>query len=184
MARVGACLGVITGGALMQVSGYRTTFVISGTAVLMVLPLTAVMLKKSNVGVKDANSNEAAPVQAQDGVTMTTKNSSHIGLWTLLRTPSIVLPVYVLVCSAGSNGFALSVMEPNLKKFDPSPLQIGLIFMCSAGAYLLTSPALGYLYDRLKSRPMTLFKIQFVAPILIIFAFAIMGPVPGAPFEP
>ena len=183
---VGMCVGAVAGGALMEISGFKETFIISGSLLFFTLPVSFAILRKfapqSHTPSAPVNSKDCSPpptAGANDALWPATGHKT-ITLWTLLCSPSIALSILALVSAAVSLGFVMGVMEPHLKQFKLTPFLIGLMFLYPSLAYVIASPTLGYAYDRLQS-PVSLLFIQYVAPVLFLITFSIIGPAPFLP---
>jgi len=93
-------------------------------------------------------------------------------LWKLMTNKSVI--VISLVLLVGSN--ALSILEPVLpnyleKKFDASPITIGLLFMADSIVYGCASPVIGWLGDRMNKKLIMLAGMIMSAALLPVLAF-------------
>ncbi|XP_076395815.1 MFS-type transporter SLC18B1 isoform X2 [Megachile rotundata] len=156
---LGLIVGPTVGGALYQVGGYTTPFVVLGSALFT----TAVM----TIFILPVHPNNNEETQNTGGVTKA------------LKIPGVLIATASIIATSMSIGFLQATLEPHLRQFDLSPVILGLMFVINGGTYAITAPAWGWLCDKY-SHP----KVATVAGcILVVVGFCLVGPAPFIPCQ-
>ncbi|XP_076238345.1 MFS-type transporter SLC18B1 [Calliopsis andreniformis] len=154
---LGLIVGPTVGGALYQVGGYTTPFVVLGSALF----ITAVM----TIFILPVHPNNSQTTQSTGGVTKA------------LKIPGVLIATSSIIATSMSIGFLQATLEPHLRQFDLSPVVLGLMFVLNGGVYAITAPAWGWLCDKY-SHP----KVATVAGcLLVVVGFCLVGPAPFIP---
>ncbi|XP_063991731.1 MFS-type transporter SLC18B1-like [Diachasmimorpha longicaudata] len=156
---LGLIVGPTVGGALYQVGGYTTPFVVLGSALFLAALITALVLPvHDNAPADDLKSG---------------------GFTKVLKIPGVMVATASIIATSMSIGFLQATLEPHLRDFNLSPVVLGLMFVINGGTYALMAPAWGWLCDR-KCTP----KIVTVAGCQLLMAgFSLIGPAPFIPSE-
>lgn len=150
---IGMIMGPTVGGALYEVGGFTLPFVTLGGVLLAATLFTTVTLPNS---IDNSNSDHEKPSMTQ-----------------ALKVPSILMASYSVACAASSLGFIQATLEPHLRDFHLTPLQIGAFFVISGACYGVSAPIWGLYCDRKSPKSATA-----MGAVLMILAFAFMGPLP------
>ncbi|KAK1120385.1 hypothetical protein K0M31_012366 [Melipona bicolor] len=154
---LGLIVGPTVGGALYQVGGYITPFVVLGSALFTTAVMTIFIL----------------PVHPSDNEA--THNT--VGMTKALRIPGVLIATSSIIATSMSIGFLQATLEPHLRQFKLSPIVLGLMFVINGGTYAITAPAWGWLCDKY-SHP----KVATVAGcVLVVVGFCLVGPAPFIP---
>ncbi|XP_078042408.1 MFS-type transporter SLC18B1 [Augochlora pura] len=156
---LGLIVGPTVGGALYQVGGYVTPFVVLGSALFT----TAVM----TIFILPVHPNSSEATQSTGGVTK------------VLKVPGVLVATSSIIATSMSIGFLQATLEPHLRQFELSPVILGLMFVLNGGTYAITAPAWGWLCDK-HSHP----KVATAAGcILVCVGFCLVGPAPFIPSQ-
>lgn len=150
---LGMIMGPTVGGALYEAGGFTLPFVTLGSILVGATIFTTIILPNS---------------QDQSGA-----STEKPSMLRALKVPSIVMACYSVACSACSLGFIQATLEPHLRSFDLSALQIGAFFVISGACYGISAPLWGLFCDRKAPKTASL-----VGAVLMIFSFLFMGPLP------
>ncbi|EZA49851.1 hypothetical protein DMN91_006491 [Ooceraea biroi] len=154
---LGLIVGPTVGGALYQVGGYTTPFVVLGSALFLAAVSTAFILPVHNDNDQDAHNN--------GGVTR------------VLKIPGVLIASMSIIVTSMSIGFLQATLEPHLRQFSLSPVILGLMFVINGGTYAITAPAWGWLCDKYWHP-----KIATIAGcVLVMIGFSLVGPAPFIP---
>ncbi|CAK9807234.1 MFS-type transporter SLC18B1 [Anthophora plagiata] len=154
---LGLIVGPTVGGALYQIGGYTTPFVVLGSALF----ITAV----ATVFILPVHPNNNQNPHSTGGVTKA------------LKIPGVLVAASSIIATSMSIGFLQATLEPHLRSFNLSPVVLGLMFVINGGTYAITAPAWGWLCDK-HSHP----KVATVAGcILVVIGFCLVGPAPFIP---
>ncbi|XP_034232465.1 MFS-type transporter SLC18B1-like [Thrips palmi] len=156
---LGLIVGPTVGGALYQVGGYTTPFVVLGSALFLSAIMTAFVLP-------DHGQHESEPTQGAS-------------LWQVLKIPGVLLAAASIIVTSMSIGFLSATLEPHLRSFKLSPVVLGLMFVINGGTYALTAPCWGMLCDR----AMVPKVATICGCLLIIVGFSLVGPAPFIPSD-
>ncbi|XP_014245481.1 MFS-type transporter SLC18B1-like [Cimex lectularius] len=151
---LGLIVGPTVGGALYEVGGYTTPFVILGSMLFLSAVMTAFVL----------------PDHADHEHTV----KQNASLTQVLRIPGVLLAAGSIVVTSMSIGFISATLEPHLRQFSLSAMVLGLMFVINGGTYAVTAPFWGWLCDK-KIEPKT---ASLMGCILIMVGFLLIGPAP------
>lgn len=154
---LGLIVGPTVGGALYQVGGYTTPFVVLGSALFLTALMTVFVL----------------PDHADHDL----DSRTGVSLLEILRIPGVLLAAASIMVTSLTIGFLSATLEPHLRQFDLSPVILGVMFVVNGGTYALTAPCWGWLCDR-KIQPKV---ATVIGSVLLIIAFCLIGPVPFLP---
>ncbi|XP_053972738.1 MFS-type transporter SLC18B1-like [Hylaeus volcanicus] len=155
---LGLIVGPTVGGALYQVGGYTTPFVVLGSALFVTAVATIFILPVH------PNNNEAT--------------HSTGGMTRALKIPGVLVAMWSIIATSMSIGFLQATLEPHLRQFALSPIILGLMFVINGGTYAITAPAWGWLCDN-HFHP----KVATCAGcILVVIGFCLVGPAPFIPY--
>ncbi|XP_014238865.1 MFS-type transporter SLC18B1-like [Trichogramma pretiosum] len=155
---LGLIVGPTVGGALYQIGGYTTPFAVLGFALFMAAVITAFVLPVKN------NTEE-------------TSHNMEGKYMKVLRIPGVMVASASIIATSMSIGFLQATLEPHLRKFELSPVVLGIMFVINGGTYAVTAPAWGWLCDK-HARP----KVATVAGcVLTVIGFGLIGPAPFIP---
>ena len=156
---LGLIVGPTVGGALYQVGGYTTPFVVLGSALFITAVMTIFILPVH------PNNNQAA--EDTGGVTRA------------LKIPGVLIATASIIATSMSIGFLQATLEPHLRQFNLSPVILGLMFVINGGTYAITAPAWGWFCDK-HFHP----KVATVAGcMLVVVGFCLVGPAPFIPCQ-
>jgi len=150
---LGMIVGPTVGGALYEAGGFTLPFVTLGSILVGATIFTTIILPHST-----------------DSSGATTEKPSMLRA---LKVPSIVMACYSVACSASSLGFIQATLEPHLRSFDLTALQIGAFFVISGACYGVSAPLWGLFCDRKAPKTASL-----CGAIMMILSFLFMGPLP------
>ncbi|KAG8225191.1 hypothetical protein J437_LFUL001318 [Ladona fulva] len=152
---VGYIIGPTIGGFLYSWGGFKMPFIVTGTFLLMVGVMMYFILPDLDKG-----------------------GPKHkVKLIEVLKIPSVLLNVFSITTASSTMGYYAAILEPHLRDFSLTPIQIGLIFVISGGTYAVTAPLIGYFCDNG-------FKPKHVSAIgnfLVILGCCLIGPAPFLP---
>lgn len=155
---LGLIVGPTVGGALFQIGGFATPFVVLGSALFLAAVMTAFVLPVHE------NSEDI------------THNSG--GFSAVLKIPGVIVATASIVATSMSIGFLQATLEPHLREFNLGPVVVGLMFVVNGGTYAITAPAWGWFCDKhLDPKIATI-----VGCGLVMVGFCLIGPSPLIPF--
>ncbi|XP_068220297.1 MFS-type transporter SLC18B1-like [Palaemon carinicauda] len=155
---LGMIAGPTLGGALFEVGGYTLPFVSLGGTLIAAATLTYCILPSHNeFSEKESSGN----------------------IFQLIKVPSIALSAYAIIASSISIGFLQATLEPHLRSFGLSPLQLGLMFILNGAFYGLFAPLWGWLCDKHINPNI----VVIIGAFFTITTFLLVGPAPYLPIE-
>lgn len=101
------------------------------------------------------------------------------GYLRILGSPGIVLDSLCVVTSLTFIGYNAATLEPHLRSFNLSVMQVGMIFVITGSIYALTTPLWGRLCKNYDTRALCLFGC-----VLCMAGFTIIGPLPLLSAQP
>ncbi|XP_064112403.1 MFS-type transporter SLC18B1-like [Macrobrachium nipponense] len=157
---LGMIAGPTVGGALFEVGGYTLPFVSLGGTLIAAATLTYCILPSHSDfgGEKESSGN----------------------ILQLVKVPSIALAAYAIIASSISIGFLQATLEPHLRSFELSPLQLGFMFILNGATYGIFAPLWGWLCDKHINPTIVVIFGAFV----IVTSFLMVGPAPFLPIGP
>lgn len=96
----------------------------------------------------------------------------------LIRVPTVVVTGLVVVIVSSSWAFLDPTLEPHLRQFNLTPEKIGLIFLLFSGLYGVSSPAWGWLADKVNNH----WSMMVVGLFMCTIGLLLLGPCPYIPF--
>ncbi|XP_035704863.1 MFS-type transporter SLC18B1 isoform X2 [Folsomia candida] len=160
---LGLIIGPTLGGILFELGGFLLPFVVTGLCLIVVALITPCL-------VPGGGSMDKADSNDQEG----------FSIITLLRIPAATLAALTIWMSSCSIGFLSATLEPHLRQFHLSEMQVGLVFMTTGISYSLSAPIWGKLMDK-KWHPK---YVSLFGCGLLIVAHLIIGPAIFIPIEP
>lgn len=136
---------------MYQLDGYYLPFVVLGSALFTCAILTLCVLPQHPTQT-DLNENQGSMLE-------------------VLKIPGVLVSTFGICATSASIGFISATLEPHLRQFDLSAVQLGVMFIINGGVYALIAPFVGMLVDRCKSP-----KIASICGSLsIIIGFILVG---------
>ncbi|XP_017755825.1 PREDICTED: MFS-type transporter SLC18B1-like [Eufriesea mexicana] len=154
---LGLIVGPTLGGALYQVGGYVTPFVVLGSALFTTAVMTIFIL----------------PVHTNNNQTAHSKG----GVTKVLKIPGVLISTSSIIATSMSIGFLQATLEPHLRQFNLSPVVLGLMFVINGAVYATAAPAWGWLCDK-HFHPKV---ATVIGCILLVVGFSLVGPAPFIP---
>ncbi|XP_050541622.1 MFS-type transporter SLC18B1-like [Daktulosphaira vitifoliae] len=151
---LGLIVGPTVGGALYEIGGYVTPFLVLGSALFLSAVMTAFALPDH------PNRRRDVP--------------SDASLLKVLKIPGILLAAASIIVTSMSIGFLSATLEPHLRQFNLSPMVLGLMFVINGGTYALTAPWWGWLCDKIMPAKV----VTLLGCIILMVGFSLIGPVP------
>ncbi|KAF5269252.1 hypothetical protein FQR65_LT02553 [Abscondita terminalis] len=155
----GLIVGPTVGGLLYQVGGYSMPFAVMGSALFLAAILTAFVLP----------SHDDQEIEREVGPS----------IFGVLKIPGVLLASISIIVTSMSIGFLQATLEPHLRKFNLSPVVLGLMFVVNGGLYAITAPAFGWICDK-NVKPKV---IIVIGTILVASGFCLLGPAPFLPMD-
>jgi len=170
---LGYMLGPAVGSFLYEIGGFVLPFEIMGGLCL----LAAFGVFFSIPDFPEDNSNGG-------GDSLTSKSNDlkkRMGLTSVLKHPSIFMPLLDnLICYSGF-GMIESMLEPHMKTtISASQMQVGVAFLISGGVYMVANPPIGKVCD-LMTYPVIL---SMLGNVILSVSFIFLGPVPFIDITP
>lgn len=98
-------------------------------------------------------------------------------IYKALKIPGVLLAAASIIVTSMSIGFLQATLEPHLRRFNLSPVIMGVMFVINGGTYALTAPGFGWLCDRTCPPKV----ITVLGTILLAAGFCLVGPAPFIP---
>ncbi|XP_016049039.1 MFS-type transporter SLC18B1 isoform X2 [Erinaceus europaeus] len=149
---LGLVLGPPLGGFLYQSFGYEVPFIILGCIVLLMVPLNMYILPNY-----ESDPNEHS-------------------FWKLISLPKVAVIAFTIISASSCLGF----LDPTLslfvlKKFNLPPGYVGLVYLGMASSYMISSPLLGLLSDKV---PYLRKWFLVLGSLITAVCYMLLGPVP------
>lgn len=154
---LGMSIGPAIGGILYSLGGFSVPFYTLGIAMVVIAFIN--MLLIPNV---------------EDCDTVTNKTTSMINL---IQIPAVVITGLVVVVVSSVWAFLDPTLEPHLRDFNLSPEKIGLIFLLFSALYGVSSPAWGWLADKVSHHWFMMVAGLFMCTLGLL----LLGPSPIIP---
>ena len=155
---LGIIVGPAVGGALYDLGGFTLPFVALGTA--LCCGSIAVYCFLPNLGHTD-------------------RPTSEYSVFTLLKQPRILLAACTTTSSAICIGFLQATLEPHIRSWNLTPIEIGLLFVLNGATYAVSSPIFGRLCDKLLPERV----VTMIGAVVVAISFLLVGPCPLLPLE-
>jgi hypothetical protein len=108
------------GGLLYSIGGYTLPFAILGAALFLCAIMTLLILPADRTEKKEDKAR---------------KSIIHI-----LKVPGIQVCSLGIAATSASIGFISATLEPHLRQFDLTAIQLGVVFVVNGGTYALSAP--------------------------------------------
>lgn len=103
--------------------------------------------------------------------TQTDLNENQGSMLEVLKIPGVLVSTFGICATSASIGFISATLEPHLRQFDLSAVQLGVMFIINGGVYALIAPFVGMLVDRCKSPKIA----SICGSFSIIIGFILVG---------
>ncbi|CAG9768972.1 unnamed protein product [Ceutorhynchus assimilis] len=154
---LGMSTGPVLGGFLYSLGGFDLPFFVLGVAMIAIVPLNMWLLPK---------------VEDFDNV-----SNKKTTVFKLIRVPAVFITGMVVVIVSSTWAFLDPTLEPHLRQFDLTPEKIGLIFLLFSGLYGISSPAWGWLADKVNNH----WSMMVAGLFLSTIGLLLLGPCPFIP---
>jgi predicted MFS family arabinose efflux permease len=154
---LGMSTGPALGGVLYSLGGFSMPFFVLGVTMILFVPLNIWLLPV----VEDCNVTNRPP-----------------SICRLIKVPTVVITGLVVVIVSSSWAFLDPTLEPHLRQFNLTPEKIGLIFLLFSGLYGVSSPAWGWLADKVNNH----WSMMVAGLFMCTIGLLLLGPCPYIPF--
>lgn len=154
---MGYIVGPTLGALLFEIGGFPLPFVVMGLITLGTSFLVCVLMKQ----------DVPSPTKAKTKVT-------H-----LMCVPTILINAIATVVTATAMGYYSATLEPHIRGFGLSSVDVGFVFIISGGTYALIAPVIGYVCDTGLNPK----KIMIIGTILTVISYSLVGPAPFMPLQ-
>lgn len=136
---------------MYQIDGYYLPFVVLGSALFTCAILTLCVLPH-HPATPDLNENQGS-------------------MLTVLKIPGVLVCTFGICATSASIGFISATLEPHLRQFKLSAVQIGVMFIINGGVYAIVAPFVGMMVDRCKTPKIA----SILGTFCIIIGFSLVG---------
>jgi len=157
---LGLIVGPSVGGSLYQLGGYSLPFITMGSTLLAAAVLALFVMP-------EYTNDRGTEVVGKKGVLEA------------LRIPSVAVASVAVFAASVSIGFLQASLEPHLRRFELSPLMVGVMFVINGGMYAVSAPLWGWACDKHLDPK----NVIVAGSVLVTSGFLILGPAPFLPFE-
>ncbi|XP_060517981.1 MFS-type transporter SLC18B1-like [Cylas formicarius] len=157
---LGMSTGPVLGGFLYALGGFSLPFFALGIIMVAIVPLNMWLLPS-----------------VQDFDTVTSRKTSMLKL---LKVPAVLVTGTAVVVVSSTWAFLDPTLEPHLRQFQLTSAKIGLIFLLFSGLYGISSPAWGWLADKLNNH----WSMMVVGMFMSTVGLLLLGPCPFIPSFP
>ncbi|XP_029342889.1 MFS-type transporter SLC18B1 isoform X1 [Acyrthosiphon pisum] len=154
---MGYIVGPTLGALLFEVGGFSLPFVVMGVVTLGMSFLVCILIKK--------------------GVPSPTKANAKVTH--LMSVPTVLVNSIATVITATAMGYYSATLEPHIRGFGLSSVEVGFVFIITGGTYALIAPVIGYVCDTGLNPK----KIMIIGTILTVISYSLVGPAPFMPIE-
>ncbi|XP_050541625.1 MFS-type transporter SLC18B1-like isoform X2 [Daktulosphaira vitifoliae] len=154
---MGYIVGPTLGALLFEVGGFPLPFIVMGLITLGTSFLVCIIMKQ----------DVPSPNKAKTKVT-------H-----LMKVPTVFINSVATVITATAMGYYSATLEPHIRPFGLSPVDVGFVFIISGGTYALVAPMIGYICDTGVNPK----KIMIFGTLLTVISYSIVGPAPYMPLD-
>ncbi|XP_018015495.2 MFS-type transporter SLC18B1-like [Hyalella azteca] len=155
---LGLIAGPTVGGALYELGGFTLPFVVLGSVLMVAAAIVWYFL----------------PVEGS-----LTRPTSRYSVFSLMKKPKIFLYAFTTMSGSISIGFLFSTLEPHIRPWNLTPLEISLIFVIDGFSYSVSAQLWGRLCDKcLPERAATT-----IGALTAAVAFLLLGPSPILPIK-
>lgn len=95
-------------------------------------------------------------------------------IYKVLKIPGVLLASASIIVTSMSIGFLQATLEPHLRRFNLSPIIMGVMFVINGGTYAITAPGFGWLCDRTCPPKV----VTVLGTLLVAAGFCLVGPAP------
>ena len=176
---LGYMLGPMLGAYLYQVGGFSLPFLVVGLCDI-VLSLFLVISIPNHSSI-NATSSEYTDNETCSGNTIETSplvekenEQNEIGFRHFLEQPQMLLPFIDLFAAMCGNGMLESMLQPHLKIYGASKIDVGITFLLYGCFYMVANLIVGQIIDKF-GKPLLLSSI---GNALFIVVFTFIGPLP------
>ncbi|CAG9863397.1 unnamed protein product [Phyllotreta striolata] len=155
---LGMSTGPVVGGLLYSLGGFSLPFFVLGVAMVLTFLVNIWLLPN-----------------IEDCDNLTNKSMS---ITKLIKIPAVFIKGLVIVMVSNVWSFLDPTLEPHLRDFNLTPEQVGLIFLLMAALYGISSPAWGWLADRIDNH----WSMMVVGLFMSAVGLLLLGPCPFLPF--
>lgn len=89
----------------------------------------------------------------------------------ILKIPGVLVCTLGICATSASIGFISATLEPHLRQFDLSAVQLGVVFIINGGVYAIIAPFVGIFVDKCKNPKIA----SIIGSFCIIIAFSLIG---------
>lgn len=89
----------------------------------------------------------------------------------VLKIPGVLVCTFGICATSASIGFISATLEPHLRQFDLSAVQLGVVFIINGGVYAIIAPFVGMIVDKCKTPKIA----SIVGSFCIIIGFSLVG---------
>lgn len=93
-------------------------------------------------------------------------------MFEILKIPDIIFSCFGLLATSMSYGFLNATLEPHMRPFGLSPIDVGTLFMLQGGVYAVSAPVAGVLIDKFMSPKLC----AMIGCIFGTIAYCLIGP--------
>lgn len=154
---MGYIVGPTLGALLFDVGGFPLPFIVMGLITLGTSFLVCILMKQ----------DVPSPNKAKTKIT-------H-----LMSVPTVLINSIATVITATAMGYYSATLEPHIRGFGLSSVNVGFVFIISGGTYALIAPIIGYVCDTGLNPK----KIMIFGTVLTVVSYSIVGPAPFVPLN-
>ncbi|KAF7287172.1 hypothetical protein GWI33_002541 [Rhynchophorus ferrugineus] len=154
---LGMSIGPVLGGFLYSLGGFDLPFFVLGISMIVIVPLNLWLLPS-----------------VEDFDNVSNKKTSVVKL---IRVPAVIITGLVVVIVSSIWSFLDPTLEPHLRQFNLSPEKIGLIFLLFSALYGISSPAWGWLADKVSNH----WSMMVIGLFMCTVGLLLLGPCPYIP---
>ncbi|XP_071440009.1 MFS-type transporter SLC18B1-like [Hetaerina americana] len=152
---LGYIIGPTVGGFAFSLGGFKFPFIFTGSFLVIIGVTVYFTLPSPESEVEQTNANLIA----------------------MITVPSVFMNIMAVMITSSSMGYYAAILEPHLREFNLTPVQIGLMFIVSGTMYAIHAPLIGWLCDHgIKPK-----HCCAVGDVLIILGCCLIGPAPFLP---
>ncbi|XP_046392881.1 MFS-type transporter SLC18B1-like [Ischnura elegans] len=156
---VGYIVGPTIGGLAFSLGGFKFPFIFTGSFLVIITVAVYFILPSPESSVE------------------TSSNGNDANLKTLLFIPAVFMNITAVMITSCTMGYYAAILEPHLREFNLTPVEVGLMFVISGTMYAIHAPLIGWLCDHgIKPK-----HCCSVGLALIILGCCLIGPAPFLP---
>ncbi|TRY70790.1 hypothetical protein TCAL_04819 [Tigriopus californicus] len=167
---LGYMMGPAVGAALYEVGGFKFPFLVVGSistilSVSLYFTIPHMDDETRHVTLRPDGQEQPRPV---------------LGFRQVLSSFSLLLPFFDLFCTLCGNGVLESMLEPHLRQYKATTLDVGITFLIFGCCYMSGNVIFGTIADKVGNP--TVFSV--LGNCLFLLTFSLIGPVPFVPVKP